>query len=160
MEQHSVRMENISDRFGYLGNRMGSLIEMIVAPNLAEKFNEFGFTFNRSAMHYIIKDGKKTITEVDLILEDGDSVMIVEVKTKPTLEDIKNHIERMEKILLHPNRFLSSVKLFGAIACGILEDDVKEAIFKAGFYAVCQTQYNVEIISPPEGFVAKYWKTN
>ena len=157
--EHKERMENISERFGYFGNRMGSLIEMIVVPNLAKKFNEFGFTFSNSTMNYTIKDGKKTITEIDLILEDGDSIMIVEVKTKPNLDDIERHIDRMEKILLHPTRFLSGMKLYGAIACGILEDGVKEAIFKAGFYAVCQTQYNVEIIPPPEGFVAKYWKT-
>jgi len=155
-KEHKERMKYLESRFGSLGNTMGDIIETLVIPNLAEKFSDYGFTFTRITSNNIIQDGKKTIAEVDAILEDGDSIMIVEVKTNPRLEDIEKHIVRIEKIQAHPTRVFRGVKIYGAIACGTLRDEVKEAIFEAGFYVVCQTGYNVEILPPPEGFIAKY----
>jgi hypothetical protein len=32
-------------------------------------------------------------------------------------------------------------------------------VFDAGFYVICQTGDNIDIIPPPDSFVAKYWKT-
>ena len=160
MKKQDEKMENISNRFGGLGNRLGDIMETLMLPNLTKKFNDFGFTFNNTATNYIIKDGKKTITEIDVVLEDGDSVMIVEIKTKPTIADIEKHIERMDKIQTQPPGFLRDKKLYGAIACSIINDDVKEEVFNAGFFVVCQTFDNIEILPPPEKFVPKYWDTS
>jgi hypothetical protein len=36
--------------------------------------------------------------EVDVFLENGDKVMIVEIKATPTMKDVNEHIARMEKL--------------------------------------------------------------
>ena len=35
--------------------------------------------------------------EIDVKLENGDKVMLVEVKTKPTTMDVQDHIRRLKK---------------------------------------------------------------
>jgi hypothetical protein len=35
---------------------------------------------------------------VDTLLENGDKVMAVEIKNKPTLDGINGHVEHMEKL--------------------------------------------------------------
>ena len=67
-------------------------------PNIYTDFNTgtpIGFLEARGS-HNII-------TEIDITLENGDKVMIVEVKSKPSTEDITEHLERMEKVKTHAN---------------------------------------------------------
>jgi hypothetical protein len=153
---HEEKMEDLSQRFGHLSNRFGDIIEAIISPNMCEKFEKYNFNFHSSCTNLIIKSGKKTIAEIDVLLEDGDCVMIVEVKTKPILDDIKKHLERIEKIQKHPTGAIKNKKVYGAIACALIDDETKDAIFAAGFYIVCHTGDNVEILEPPPGFVHRY----
>jgi hypothetical protein len=149
-------MDNLSKRFGDLSNRLGDIIEAIIAPNMCEKFEKYNFYFHSSCTNLTIKDGKKTITEIDLLLADGDSVMVVEIKNKLTIFDIEKHIERMEKIQKRPSAIVQNKKMYGAIACALLDNEMKDKVFSSGFYLICHTGDNVEIVEPPANFVHKY----
>lgn len=41
------------------------------------------------------------ITEVDVFLENGETVMIARIKTKPRIDDINGRIERIQKPRTH-----------------------------------------------------------
>jgi 5-methylcytosine-specific restriction endonuclease McrBC regulatory subunit McrC len=61
------------------------MVEYMVIPNLIAKLHDLGFVFEKAYPDAEIKDKKNNIfTEVDITLENGDKVMIVEVKSKPT----------------------------------------------------------------------------
>ena len=158
MEKNDERMENLSRRFGNLTNRFGEIVEGLVSPNLCIKFRKYGFNFGNSATRYEISNGKKVITDIDVLLEDGDSVMAVEVKTKPTIDDISRHLWRMEQMQNYPPGATRGKKVYGAIACAVIDEDVKEATFNSGFYVICQSGDNVEILPTPDSFVAKCWE--
>jgi hypothetical protein len=158
MKRHHEEMKNLSRRFGDLSNRFGEIVEGMVSPNLKSKFREYGFNFGNSTTNYVISDGKQTITEVDVLLEDGDCVMVVEVKTKPVTDDITKHIERLENIKRFPPGAARGKKVYGAIACAIINDDVKSIVFNEGFYLICQTGDTVDIVTPPPSFVHRYWE--
>ena len=83
--------------------------------------------------------------------------MAVEVKTKPSLDDLNRHIKRMEEIKRYPPRSVRGTKLYGAIAGAVVRKEIRDAAFKAGFYVVSHSGENVKIISPPDSFVAKCW---
>jgi len=151
------RMENLSRRFGDLSNRFGEVVEGLVSPNLIRKFDKFGFSFGGSATNYKITEGKKSITEIDVLLRDGDCLMVVEVKTKPVYDDITKHLWRMDQVVKYADDLTRNKKIYGAIACAVLDDDVRDAAFKAGFYVVCQSGDSVDIVLPPADFVAKVW---
>ena len=157
-KEFNERMENLSRRFGNLTNRFGEIVEGLVSPNLCIKFRKYGFNFGNTATRYEISNGKKVITDIDVLLEDGDSVMAVEVKTKPTIDDIDRHLWRMEQIQNYPPGATRGMKVYGAIACAILDEEVKEAAFSSGFYVICQSGDNVEILPTPDTFVAKCWE--
>jgi hypothetical protein len=69
---------------GKLGSRMGEVVEYMVVPNLIEKFRELGYDFHQANRNTEVSDRTNNIfLEIDVKLENGDKVMLVEVKTKP-----------------------------------------------------------------------------
>jgi len=74
-------------QIGKLGGRMGEVVEHMVAPNLREKFRELGYDFPQANKNSDVSDRKNNIfLEIDVKLENGDKVMLVEVKTNLTAE--------------------------------------------------------------------------
>ena len=90
------QIKDFNKRFGDFTNRFGEVVEYMIAPNLCEKFKEFGLIFPKANSGTIVSDHENNFHfEIDIMLENGDKAMLVEVKTKMTTEYIKYHIERI-----------------------------------------------------------------
>jgi hypothetical protein len=165
-ERHDKEMKESSERFrremkesserlnkqlGKLGGRFGEMIEYMVLPNLVQKFRDLGFVFTKAYPEADITDRENNIfAEVDITLENGDKVMIVEVKSKPKTEDVTEHIKRMQKVRLHGDLHGDKRKYLGAIAGMVFSDNVKIFAMKNGFYII-EPSGETFIITAPEG---------
>jgi len=143
--------KRLDRQLGKLGNRFGEMVEYMVMPNLLTKFRDLGFVFTEAYPHAVIKDVENGIfTEVDITLKNGDKVMIVEVKSKPTTEDISEHVERMRKVRAHADVHGDRRKFLGAVAGMVFNDNEKEFAMKNGFYVI-EPSGETFIITAPEG---------
>ncbi|MDR1377595.1 MAG: hypothetical protein LBJ36_00875 [Synergistaceae bacterium] len=146
-------------RIGNLGNRFGELAEHLVAPNIVQKFNALGFHFDEiSGLRQVINDessGQK-IAEFDILLENGDCIIGVEVKTKPSYDDVGDHVRRLKILRLIKDKKGDKRKIHGALAGAIMTSSVKTAALKAGLYVITQTGDTVKI-DVPEGFIPQVW---
>ena len=100
---HEMKESNreFNKRFGNFFNRFGEMLEYMILPNMVTKFEELGFTFTK-ANRTEIKDREHEIfLEIDALLENGDTVMAVEIKNKPSIDDINDHVEHIEKLRKH-----------------------------------------------------------
>ena len=157
-ERQKESAERLDKQLGKLGNRFGEMVEYMVMPNLITKFRELGFVFTKAYPHATIKDKTNNIfTEVDITLENGDKVMLVEVKSKPTTEDIIEHVNRIEKIRFHADLHGEKRKYLGAIAGMVFNDNEKAFAMKNGFYVI-EPSGETFIITAPEGeYSPKEW---
>ena len=145
------QMKETDRKIGNLGNRFGEVIEYMVMPNLVIKFQELGFVFTKAYPHATIEDEKNNIiTEIDITLENGDKVMIVEVKSKPGTEHIIEHVERMEKVKAHANLHGDRRIFLGAVAGMIFNRDERNFALKNGFYVI-EPSGDTFTITAPEG---------
>jgi len=134
---------------GKLSKRMGEVVEFMVAPNLCEKFREFGLNFSQSSQNADITDkDNKIFFEIDVKLENGDKAMLVEVKTKPTTEDVKDHVKRLEKMRVYANLHGDKRMFLGAVAGVVMKDNVKKYVLNQGFFAIEPSGETFNIISP------------
>jgi len=152
------QVDKTSRQMGLLNNRFGELAEHLVAPNIMEKFNELGFSFDKISNSMKIREpgSPDVIAEVDIFLEDSGIAMAVEVKAKPVVEDVDDHIERMEKLHHYAERKNDKRKYYGAIAAAILSENIRNLILKKGMYVIEQSGDTMKINVPP-GFVPKAW---
>ena len=156
MKETDRQMKETSERMGFLSNRFGELAEHLVAPGIAERFNELGYHFDGIAEGgYKIKDGQgKVIAEVDILLENGDCIMAVEVKSKPKIKDIEYHIKRLEILREHRRKKNDIRAIYGAIAGAVWSNEEKQATIDTGFYVLEQSGDTMKM-DIPENFVPK-----
>jgi hypothetical protein len=149
MKETARRMQETDRKISKLGNRVGELIEHLISPNILQKFNQLGYEFGKISPNVRIKDLRNALTaEVDILLENGDVVLAVEVKTKLTADDVREHIERMEKLRRYAEVHGDARKLLGAVAGAIIPDGVKPFAMKNGFYVIEQAGDTVKIDVP------------
>jgi hypothetical protein len=150
-------MKKFSKQMGTLGNRFGELVEHMVFPAVVKHFNKLGYHFNfEFEGNCKVRDkNNQIIAEIDAYLENGTTIAVVEIKTKPDLPDIEKHIQRIEKLKQNLKEKNQPPKiLIGAIAGGIFPKEVKESAIQAGFYVFVQSG-NTMKLEIPKGFKPK-----
>jgi hypothetical protein len=141
---------------GDLGKKFGTIIEHMFIPNLKEKFNALGFVFEKSSPNVLIGSEEHNIyAEVDVLLENGSTALAVEVKTQANIADVRDHVERMEKLRQYFDLHQDRRKLYGAVAAAIIPGNVQDFALKQGFYVIRQSGDNVNIVKPPD--MPKAW---
>jgi hypothetical protein len=150
--------ERLDKQLGKLGNRFGEMVEYMVVPNLISKFHDLGFVFEKAYQNATIKDKTNNIyAEIDITLENGDKVMIVEVKSKPTTEDVIEHIERMQKVRQHGDLHGDKRAFLGAVAGMVFNYNVKQFALKNGFYVIEPSGETFIITAPEDIYSPREW---
>jgi Holliday junction resolvase-like predicted endonuclease len=150
-------MKETDKRVGAITNRFGEMVEYMVLPNLVEKFDELGFTFTKANRTEITDREHDIITEIDALLENGDTVMVVEIKTKPNTEDILDHIARMEKLRRYADLHNDKRKYMGAMAGVVFSESDKIYALKKGFYVIEPSGDTFSITEPKDSYYPHVW---
>ena len=149
------QIKKTSREVGALGSRIGEIIEYMVGGDIVEQFQTLGIEITSLCRYKQFgKRGTGKSGEIDVLLENGDLVVLIEVKTKLTHDDVREQIELMEKYRLYGNE---KRRILGAVAGAVIADNVVQFAHRQGLYVIVQSGEAVEIIPPPEGFVAKEW---
>jgi hypothetical protein len=156
-EETDRRFKETDRKISRLGGRLGELVEHLVAPNILEKFNKLGYVFGKAGLDVSFVDARGAfLAEVDILLENGDIALAVEVKSKLMIDDVRDHIARMEKLRRYAGEHRDSRKLLGAVAGAIIPQESKSFALKNGFYVIEQAGDTVKI-DVPEGFKPREW---
>ena len=97
--------------------------------------------------HQSKKEKGSDTYQMDIFLENGNSVGIVEVKTKAKLGDL----DQLDKLLTRFETFYTThagMKKYGAIAAKIMPLNVEQAALKRGYFVLKQQGDHVEVTSP------------
>ena len=143
--------EDFDRRLGNLTNLFGDFTESMVAPALRDKLQDFGFDFETVSRNVSIRDKEnKPLMEIDVLLENGDKVMLIEIKTKLTVERINYHIGRLEKMRVRANQRGDKRAFLGGIAGVVVPDDVRNYALSQGLYLI-EPAGETFNITPPIG---------
>jgi len=141
--------EDFYARLGSLTNLFGDMTLGMLAPKLREKFMDLGLVFPRSSKEFEVSDTKNEIAfEIDILLENGDKAMLVEVKTKLTIERINKHIIRLEKMRKYANIHGDKRTFLGAVAGFAISEEVRKYALNEGFYLIEPDGDNFYITPP------------
>lgn len=123
----------------------GKLIESLVEGSLVRLFRERGIEVTgTSQRRYKIWEGKEY--EIDIIVENGDVVIPVEVKTSLSVKDVDQFIE---KLALFKKVFseYKKRKVYGAIAFLQARRDTTMYAYRKGLFVIKATGDSATILN-------------
>ena len=85
--------------------------------------------------------------------------ILISVKTTLETKDVSDHIEKIEEYRRYTQArgICEHQRFIGAVAGAVVKGDAAKFALKNGIYVIVQSGKAVEIVAPPEGFVAKEW---
>ena len=136
-------------RYGKLSDRLGQLVVAMVEGGILRLYKNLGYDFDVCNRNYNF--GNKALDiygEVDLFLENGDVALLVEVKTNLSIDDIKEHQDRLEKFRLVADVKNDKRQFIAAVGGGVIQKNVRDYALKQGMFVVQQSGENVEVLAP------------
>ncbi len=132
------QIKAMSKKIGELGNRLGEFVEAFVEPSIVRLFQERGVDITAVMRDVKAKNPKLNLAmEIDLFAINGDSCVLVEVKSNLSIDDVNEHLERMEKFkTLFP--VYKDYKVLGAITGMVIPENVAKYAYKKGFFVIAQ----------------------
>jgi len=150
MKETDRYIKEIGKQLGDFKNTFGEVVEHLVSPNLQEKFKRLGYDFQEVSTRHKVIDKKNDIKfEIDVFLQDGDTAMLVEIKSNLTISDIKKHILRLEKMRSYADSRGDKRHFLGAVAGIVIEKDEREYALSEGFFLIEPSGEDYEITPPP-----------
>ncbi|MDR2633364.1 MAG: hypothetical protein LBC51_07050 [Treponema sp.] len=157
IQETNKQIKATNRKIGELGDRLGEIAEYLVSPHLEEQFKRFNIFLDTCIMRHSLEEpGKGIIAEIDIFLSNGDYAVAVEVKTKPDIQDVADHAERMKKIRAYADKHQDRRKYLGAVAGMVVRDQVKAYAYKQGFPVLVPSGESIAL-ECPEGFTPKEW---
>jgi cell fate (sporulation/competence/biofilm development) regulator YmcA (YheA/YmcA/DUF963 family) len=158
MKETGRQMKETDKRIGDLTKRFGESVEYLAAPNLANKYKNWGFVFEKDDQNIKLRNQEgRILAEIDVFLENGDKAMAVESKVKPSVDDVNDHVKRMEIIREYADRHHDTRKYLGAIAGVVFSDSVKNYALSRGFYVLEPSGDTFAIIEPTGKYHPHEW---
>jgi hypothetical protein len=114
--------------------------------------------FEKTYQNVKIRDREgRVLAEIDAFLENGDKAMAVESKVKPGVDDVNDHVKRMEKLREYADRHNDARKYLGAIAGVVVSESVENYALSRGFYVLEPSGDTFTIIEPTGQYHPHEW---
>ena len=151
------KLKTMRDALGGLSNTFDQVVEHLVIPGIEERLGELGLRFQHiSSRRRVKNESGNTEMEIDVVLENSDTIVAVETKAKPSMDDISEFGEklaRLREILLGMG---DSRRILGLIAGAVFGSAQKQVAYEAGLFVVVQAGDTMKM-DIPRGFKPKEW---
>lgn len=149
-------IEKLTKNLGNLGNRLGEFVEEMVKPGLVRLFQERGLKVHRTMQNLTCKDDAgQLIAQVDLLVVDSDTAIAVECKSHLSVDDVNEHLERMDLFKTCWPEY-AGYKLLGAVAAMVLPEGAGRYAYRKGLFVLAQSGEIVEVRNDSK-FQPKVW---
>jgi vacuolar-type H+-ATPase subunit I/STV1 len=158
-EKLDKQLDKLTKDVGGLRNSIGEMTETLIAARLWEKFSDYPYNLKRAYQRVpVYYENNQIATDIDILLSNTEWVMAVEVKNSlHRMDEVDNHIRRMELIRKYPPLETVGKRLVGAMAGGVVKPEVRDYIHSSGFFVLELTGETVSLVKPAIEFTPREW---
>lgn len=149
MQEDTRRMKQA---WGDLANKMGTITEDVVAPNIPRlAVEEFGLAEVEDMLpraRRTSRRGEKRWREYDIVCAGPGKVILVEVKSTPTLDKIEAVPGRLDDFFDFFPEY-EGRGLIGVFASWSIDEKLLPAISEAGLYGIAMGEDTMDVVARP-----------
>jgi hypothetical protein len=146
--------KQLRKEIGDLGGSWGRFVENMVAPACETLFIDRGIPVHRVSQRVRGRVGEETL-EIDVLVTNQDHALAVEVKSRLSVQDVKDFIEDLRTF----RRFFPEYdqkQLYGAVAGIDIENGADKYAYRQGIFVLTQSGETVTILNG-NAFEPKNW---
>jgi len=157
-EEWKDQSKKLHKKMGTLDHNIGKFSENITVNGLKKKFEELGYPHEDSDVHipFVIPGSRGISSEIDYLYESTDAIILVEFKAALEVEDVKKHMERIEKYRRCINAAGDNRKIMGAVHGAVVGEGAREFSLENGLYVVEHSGDSIQIIEPEKEKLKKW----
>lgn len=148
------KIKEVSASIGKLGNRLGDFIEDAVRPAAVRLFQSRGIIVHEVQQNVSVQRGEEGL-EIDLMVVNNTEAVAVECKSNLKIDDVNEHLERLDKLKRLLPRY-ASFKVMGAVAAMVIPDNVARYAASKGLFVIGQSGEDMTIPND-EDFTPAVW---
>ncbi len=149
-------VREVSTQLGRLGRRLGEFVEEMVEPAVVRLFQECGWRVHRTMQRLECRDDEGRLrAEVDLLVINEDTAIAVECKSHLSVEDVREHVERLEKFKACWPEY-ARYRLLGAVAAMVVPEDAKRYAYRQGLYVLAPSGETMRVCNDAS-FEPRVW---
>ena len=155
MKETDRKIKDLAKQMGGLSNRWGEFVEGVVLPGCERIFVERGISIHHvfSRAKARLNDGRNM--EIDILAVNSTVSILVEVKSKLLMDDVKQHLQRLAQFKDFFPRY-ADTRVMGAVAGIVSEKDAERFANDQGLFVIVQTGDTV-CLANGEAFVPYIW---
>ena len=154
IERMSAKVEEVSKLVGRLGDRWGEFVEGLIAPSCIALFAERGIQVDE-----VYPRVKKTIAgedmEIDLLVANTVDVVLVEVKSHLTVDDVSRHLIKLARFKAFFPRY-ANCQIYGAVAGIVVGAQADKFAMNQGLFVIEQSGETVKLAND-QAFKPRIW---
>ena len=151
----AAQMKETDRKLDRLGGRLGEFVEGLVAPACKTLFAERGIPVHKVSrrVEADLPGGRRM--EIDLLVVNTDAVALVEVKSKLTVDDVREHLTRMAEFKAFFPEYADK-RAIGAVTGMVIEDNVSRFAINKGLFVIEQAGETLRMANDA-AFVPRTW---
>jgi DNA repair exonuclease SbcCD ATPase subunit len=151
-ENHKI-LKDMKKQWGDLANKMGTVAEDVVAPNIPRlALEEFGFSKVNDLMvraSRASRRGTSRTAEFDIVCAGPEKVIVAEVKSTPTVEKIREVPERIKEFYdFYPE--YEGLELIPVVASWSFPKRLLVEVSACGLYGLAMGEETMDIVARPK----------
>jgi len=131
-------IEEMYKQWGHLANRMGTLVEDVFAPSMAEAIEKYFRCKPNMVVHnyYQRFDGFSMEIDILALCENENRAFVVEVKASPDKEEyIEKFVDKLN-VIKEKVHLIEGHKVYPIYAALSMKEDTVEKLTRRGIYAM------------------------
>jgi len=129
------KLDRIAKLVGAISNNQGDVAEEYFVNSLRNRLDDFlGMSFDILQRNFIIQAKKGFSEEYDILLVNGSVAVVIEVKYKAHLNDVKKLPRKIEVLKSSP--LYKNYKIYAGIAAFHISSDAKNEALKRGYFVL------------------------
>ena len=147
-------LRELDKQIGRLGNRLGDFVQEMVAPSVVQLFADRGLQGHQLARNVQAKRNGQAM-QIDLMVLNDDVVILVEVKSALSVDDVNEHLQRLVGFKTVFPRY-ADARVMGAVAAMVIPDNVASYAYHQGLFVLGQRGETMQILNAAQ-FQLRTW---